>query len=280
MMHTPVDILALLGGSTRYNLHSHTQFCDGHADMDAFADAAVSAGFTHYGFSPHSPVSIPSPCNMPSASVPEYLATVSRLQQKYAGRIRFLASMEIDYLGPEEGPASAYFQELPLDYRIGSVHFISNQQGELFDIDGSFERFSRNMQQHFENDIRYVVEEFYRRSVDMVRGGGFDIIGHLDKIAQNATPYAEGVEDRMWYKDAAHSLIDAVTETGITVEINTKAYEKTKRIFPTESLVRELKLKGVPMVVNSDAHYPGLIDSGRDYGLWLLRSARSFSFPV
>ncbi len=34
----------------RYNFHSHTQFCDGHAPMEAFAAAASAAGFSHYGF--------------------------------------------------------------------------------------------------------------------------------------------------------------------------------------------------------------------------------------
>ena len=42
------DILAAIGSGTRYNLHSHTQFCDGHADMETMVQGAIAAGLTHY----------------------------------------------------------------------------------------------------------------------------------------------------------------------------------------------------------------------------------------
>ncbi|MDE6268030.1 MAG: hypothetical protein K2M04_03005, partial [Muribaculaceae bacterium] len=45
----------LLEGSRDYTLHSHTQFCDGRAPMEVMARAAADAGFSRYGFSPHSP---------------------------------------------------------------------------------------------------------------------------------------------------------------------------------------------------------------------------------
>lgn len=35
-----------------YNLHSHTQFCDGRASMEEMAAAAMAEGFSHWGFSP------------------------------------------------------------------------------------------------------------------------------------------------------------------------------------------------------------------------------------
>ena len=50
-----MDILSLIGNERRYNFHSHTEFCDGRAQMQAFAAKAVELGFRHYGFSPHSP---------------------------------------------------------------------------------------------------------------------------------------------------------------------------------------------------------------------------------
>ena len=47
-----------------YNLHTHTQFCDGHAPMEEFVTEAIALGFTHLGFTPHSPISVESPVNM------------------------------------------------------------------------------------------------------------------------------------------------------------------------------------------------------------------------
>ena len=69
-----MDILSLIGNERRYNFHSHTEFCDGRAQMQAFAAKAVELGFRHYGFSPHSPIPIESPCNMAKSTFAPNLA--------------------------------------------------------------------------------------------------------------------------------------------------------------------------------------------------------------
>lgn len=261
-----------------YNFHSHTQFCDGRAAMEAFAAAAVNAGFSHYGFSPHSPVPFVSPCNMHRDNVPVYLDEVRRLQSVYAGQIRFYASMEIDYIGPEWGPATGYFQELPLDYRIGSVHFIPSDCGPV-DIDGHFDSFRQKMSRYFHDDIRYVVESFYRQSVDMVNAGHFDIIGHFDKIGHNAGHFCDGVEDEPWYKSAVNDLIDLIIDKGVVVELNTKAWREHARMFPGKRYLERLVQAHVPIVVNSDVHVPALINAGRDEAFAMLDELH-YRFPV
>ncbi len=239
--------------------------------MDEFARAAVDARFTDYGFSPHSPVPLDSPCNMSLESVPEYMAEVDRIRDAYPST-RFYRSMEVDYLGSDWGPANQYFQDLGLDYIIGSVHFIPSQDGQIIDIDGSFERFNRNMAQYFRDDIRYVVEKFYAQSIDMVRAGGFDIIGHFDKIGQNAAYYQEGVEDTAWYQDCVQALIDSIIDARLVVEINTKAYANHHRFFPSPRYLDRLRRADITLVVNSDAHYPALINASRDIALSLINA--------
>lgn len=265
-----MDIIKELGDATLYTLHSHTEYCDGRAQMEAFAREAVKRGFTHYGFTPHSPVPIVSPCNMTMENVPVYLAEAERIKREYGGRCKFYAGMEVDYLGDDWGPAHPYFASLGLDYTIGSVHFIPSRSGELIDIDGRFERFARNMREHFADDIRYVVETFYAQSREMLAAGGFDILGHFDKIAQNGSLYHRGLEDEEWYVKLVDDYIDQIVASGIVVEINTKARTDYGRIFPTERYVARLKSAGVPMIVNSDAHVPALINASRDYALGLL----------
>ena len=149
-----MDILSVTQTTEAYNFHSHTQFCDGRDCMENFVKAAIETGITHYGFSPHSPIPLQSPCNMPLSEVQPYLDEVKRLRDVYGDRINLYAAMEIDYLGPQWGPSTPYFATLGLDYKIGSVHFIPNQQGEYVDIDGNFESFKNKMQQYFNNDIR------------------------------------------------------------------------------------------------------------------------------
>lgn len=258
-----MDFIKEIGNSRSYTFHSHTEFCDGHAQMEAFAREAVSRGFSHYGFSPHSPVPIESQCNMTTANVAHYTSEFHRIRDTYGDRVKFYRGMEIDYLGPQWGPSHPYFKSLGLDFAIGSVHFIPAQDGTLVDIDGRYENFRGKMERFFKNDIRYVVETFYSQSCLMVEAGGFDIIGHLDKVGHNAGHFCEGIEEQSWYCTLLSDLIDKVIGSGITVEINTKALAEHNRLFPAVKWWRRLVEAGVPIVINSDAHVPALIDAGR-----------------
>ena len=265
-----MDFLKLIGDSTKYTFHSHTEFCDGRAQMEAFAREAVAQCFTHYGFTPHSPIPIESSCNMHRDKVPTYLNEVERIKEEYGNRVSFYAGMEVDYLGDSWGPSIEYFQSLPLDYMIGSVHFIPDQSGQQVDIDGNFESFKRKMSLHFNNDIRYVVETFYAQSIKMVEAGGFDIIGHFDKIGHNSSHFHPGIENEDWYQSLASQLVDKIIESGVTVELNTKAQKDHHRFFPSNVLLKRIIESNVPLIVNSDAHVPALINAKRDMALELI----------
>lgn len=270
-----MDIIAAIGESRKYTFHSHTQFCDGRAAMEEFAVAACESGFTHYGFSPHSPVPIDSPCNMSDESVAVYIDEVNRIKEKYGDKVNFYAGMEIDYLGKNWGPSVDYFQKMPLDFRIGSVHFIPDFNGEYVDIDGKADRFRTNMSLHFKDDIRYVVEMFYSESAAMIEAGGFDILGHFDKISQNASAYRPGIEEEGWYQKLVDDLISLICNRKPIVEINTKAKVVHGRIFPSERYIPRLVEAEVPIIVNSDAHVPSLIDASRDYAFYVLDSIKN-----
>lgn len=265
-----MDFARIVSSTPDYNFHSHTQFCDGHAPMEAILVAALGAGMRYFGFTPHSPLPIESPCNMSSADVPAYLDEISRLRAVYGGQTDIFAGMEVDWLGKDWGPSNPYFASLGLDYTIGSVHFIEGPDGYV-DVDGRFDSFRLKMARYFANDIRHVVTEFYRASLAMVEAGGFDMIGHLDKIGHNASHFRPGIEDELWYMKLADELVDAVIACGVAVEINTKAWAAHGgRIFPSHRYVERLKKAGVTLVVNSDVHTPELVDSGRAAGLQLL----------
>ena len=99
--------------------------------MQDFVVEAIKEGFTHYGFSPHSPVPIESPCNMSLDDVPAYLAEVDRLRNIYGDRIKLYAAMEIDYLGPQWGPSHEYLAYMPIGYRIGYFNLNTTQKCEI-----------------------------------------------------------------------------------------------------------------------------------------------------
>lgn len=255
-----------------YNLHTHTQFCDGHAAMEEFVVEAIEQGITHLGFTPHSPISVESPCNMSREDVPVYLAEVERLRKTYGNRINIYAAMEIDYVSVGDGPTAEYFKQLPLDYRIGSVHFIPaiDNPSELVDIDGKYPAFKARMGKNFNGDIEYVVKTFFSQMMAMVEEGGFDIVGHMDKIGFNASQYRDGIDEEPWYDKLVIDLFENIMDHGLTIEINTKAWLQRNRYYPNLKYFGMLKHFNAPVVVNSDAHYPTLLNSGRLEAIKLL----------
>ena len=269
-----MDILREIEGIKNYNFHSHTQFCDGKASMEEMIRAAVDRGISVYGFSPHSPIPIHSPCNMSFEKVDEYLSEAQRLKNEFEGRCRIFTGMEIDFLGTDWGPSHPYFINLPLDFRIGSVHFIPSQEGIPTDIDGSYLSFEKKMEDYFHADIRYVVDTFFSQSLKMLELGGFDILGHLDKIAMNASLYSPGIEDEPFYKRHIYDMIDAVRDSGIIVELNTKHFTRFGRFYPRRDIVRELMKLGVKIIVNSDAHTPDGICRSRNEGFEIIETLK------
>ena len=111
------------------------------------------------------------------------------------------------------------------------------------------------------------------------------MLGHFDKIGYNASTFCPGIENEPWYCRHVSDVIDAVAGTDIVVEINTKAVLPpfgataeaaavyNPRIFPSADTIRQLVRAGVPLAVNSDAHYSSRILAGRDYGFSLIDQA-------
>lgn len=279
-----MDIKNIVNSTKLYNFHSHTQFCDGRANMVDIVNAAIDAGLQHLGFTPHSPIPVESPCNMKAIDVDTYINEFNRLKSEYSDRINLYMSMEIDYLGEQWNAANAYFSSLPLDYRLSSIHFIPSQDGTLIDVDGSAARFIENVHKHFHSDIRYVVDTFYQHTLDMIELGGFDIIGHFDKIGWNASSFQPGIEDENWYRKHIDNVIDALKSSGIVVEINTKAWlppvgcsaetaaTYDSRLFPSPTVIRRLRDVDVTLAVNSDVHYTERITAGRDVAFGIIES--------
>ncbi|MCM1163788.1 MAG: histidinol-phosphatase [Muribaculaceae bacterium] len=282
-----IDVREIIASTKAYNLHSHTQFCDGRATMAQMTAQAVEEGFKHWGFTPHSPIPFKSSCNMEHDKVTQYIQEFNRLKQEYEGKINLYLSMEIDYLGEAWGANNEYFKHLPLDYRLSSVHFVPTREGEEIDVDGRPCHFTDKMHQYFNDDIRYVVDTFYHRTLKMIEAGGFDIIGHFDKISFNASAFSPGIVETAWYKKHIDNVIDALLATDIVVEINTKSWlphpestpvQQSSHIpwlFPSPGIIKRLVKAGLPLAVNSDAHFPDRLNTGRPQALALIEQAES-----
>lgn len=268
-----IDFRSITSTTSRYNFHCHTQYCDGHASIEDFVREAEEEGFEHIGFTPHSPMLFETTCNMKRDDVDAYRQEIERMRKLYGDRINIYYGMEIDYTD-QFGASNSYYKSLGLDFSIGSVHFIpaKNDENLLVDIDGRFPNFKKKMGQYFDNDIEWVVRKFYEQSMKMVECGGFDIVGHFDKIGFNASQFQDGIDDEPWYDKLVLTLFEAILDHHYAVEINTKSWLQHNRFFANIKYFSMLKESGVTIVVNSDSHYPTLINSGRDEAIRLLKA--------
>lgn len=257
----------------RSNYHSHSLYCDGRAGMEDFVRFALSSGFTSYGFSSHAPLPFPTAWTMEWDRMDDYLAEFRRLKEKYAGRIELYIGLEIDYLNEESHPAIELFRRLPLDYRIGSVHLLYDDEGRVVDADLPADKFRRMVDRHFHGDVERVVRLYYERSRRMVELGGFDIVGHADKVHYNAACCRPGILDEPWYDRLVCDYFAEIARRGYQMEINTKAYEELGVFYPDVRYFPLLRELGVRVQVNSDAHYPERIASGMSEAFRTLRRA-------
>lgn len=257
----------------RTNYHSHSTFCDGHATMEEFVQAAIAQGYTSYGFSSHAPLPYHTRWNMDAENLEAYFAEANRLKIKYNGIIELYTGLEIDYLSEQYNPTTLPFIELPLDYAIGSVHTVISSDGIPYEVDGSPERFRTTMTTVFHDDIELVVRQYFERELRLLELGGFDIVGHVDKIYQLAMLLRPEITTENWYNELVNQCFTKIAERNYIVEMNTKAYEQKGLFFPETRHYPTLREMGIRIVVNSDAHYPERIDSGRQAGLKLLKDS-------
>jgi len=273
-MNTSPDPLQR-GIKTYSNFHSHCTFCDGRNNPEDFIKFAVARNFRAYGFSSHSPLPFETFWNMSACDMDEYLNEITRIKEKYEDLIEIYLGMEIDYLDETYNASIPYFRALPLDYRIGSIHFIPWQrplsEANTVCIDGSFAAFKQSVEEHFQGDVWLLTEAFFRQSMQMVETGGIDIIGHLDKIYMNSSRYPEFDIHLSRYQQLLEEYIVLIAEKGLIVEINTKNYTRKHQTFPHIEAMQILYKHRIPVMVNSDCHSPDLVNDGREQTLALLK---------
>jgi histidinol-phosphatase (PHP family) len=158
-----------------------------------------------------------------------------------------LAGLEMDYFPGCEVQMKAFLKDVPLDYVIGSVHWIDD--------------FGVDVPEHQDRWSSETCEPIYRayfeRVIKMVNSRCFDILGHADLV-------------KLWgYRPAAdisdlyERLVTALKYSGMAVEINTGGLRRpVKEVYPGPDFIQMLVVENIPMVLSSDAHEPGDVGFG------------------
>jgi histidinol-phosphatase (PHP family) len=133
-------------------------------------------------------------------------------------------------------------KKLPLDYSIGSVHFIEDW---AFDHPDYIEEYQK-----------YNIDELYCTYFDLLKEavstGLFQVVGHLDLIK------IFGFKPKqVKVVDLVTPVLKEVKKRGMVIEINTNGLNKpVKEIYPSINILKMAYKLDIPVTLGSDAHEP------------------------
>jgi histidinol-phosphatase (PHP family) len=241
-------------------IHTHTTFSDGSDDVETFCQRAFEKGLDSLGFSEHAPITgktgIPSSWNLPDERLPAYIEAVQAAKKRWQGKLNIYLGLEVDYIQGLMGPADRDFQELGLDFIIGTVHYLVPPKGEPFTVDDTQYNMARGIRECYNGDVAAAVEAYWDSLGAMIRAGGFDLLGHPDLIKKNNAFLGLFSEDDDAYRQRTAAIAALMAGTGLPAEVNTGGMNRGKinDCYPSHGFLLLFKEQGVPMVINADAH--------------------------
>lgn len=233
--------------------HTHSILSDGHATYETMVRAAIEKGLNEIGFSDHvclKPVS----WAIDKVDLPVMTGQISEVREKYGHLINIKFGIELDYFPDREDELRNIIESLPLDYVIGSVHFIDEWN---FDND-------RSLYGKWTNNSLY--EKYYHLVQQAIESNLFDIIGHID-IIKKFCVYPES-DQTFLYEETAKRL----REKNLVVELNTGGLDRPCAEFnPGQPWIEILYANDIPVTITSDAHYSEQIARHFQEGIELLK---------
>jgi len=255
--------------------HLHTPLCH-HAEgpTEAYVERALERGLTEIGFSDHNPMpdGFDPAHRMVEEQLPGYIEEIQRLQKLYEGRITIRLGLEADYYPGFEQYVREQLEVLPLDYVLGSVHFVARgvraQAKQPVDEKDFVDRYTGRK-------IAEMFDQYFDLLETAARSRLFDVMSHPD------LPKKFGVRPEEVFARRLEQLAKAFKEADVAYEINTSGLRRpVGEVFPTMDFIRIARKHGVPLTFGSDAHKPSEVSEDFETALELAREAGYAEFAV
>ena len=216
--------------------HTHSILSDGKDSYEEMVRVAITKGLDEIGFSDHVCLK-PVDWAISLIDIPVMTEQILDLKLKYKGQIKIRYGIEMDYFPGVDTELKELIESLPVDYVIGSVHFIGDWN---FDTDQS-------LYGKWPNDQLY--GEYFVLIQKAAASGLFDIIGHLD-IIKKFRIYPESNQSKLF-----EDTIKIIKKHDLVVELNTGGIDRPCADFsPGLKLLEMCYRHNVPVTLCSDAH--------------------------
>lgn len=156
--------------------------------------------------------------------------------------------IEMDYIPEYEDEIRKFINYYPFAYVIGSVHWLGDFGFDHPDLISEWDA----------KDVDQIYDEYFEILMYAIKSGIFDVMAHLDVIkvfGHRAKQDLTAVYDK---------LAEAIKEQGLCAEVSTAGFRKpVGEIYPAPLFMKYLAKYNIPIMINSDAHFPE--DVGKDF---------------
>jgi len=233
--------------------HMHTTFSDGKDSYLSYLEAARKKDLAEIGFTDHITI-VPVDWGVKEVDFPVMRENLKNLCNNFSEDVQVRFGLEMDYFPEREEEIRQIISFFPVDYVIGSIHFIDDWN---FDSDKSlYGKWPNN--------------ELYRIYFDLVqqaaKSGLFDVIGHFDLIKKL----------QCWPETDQTSLFEEtlkiLKEANMVMELNTSGIDRPcGEFFPSREILSLACKLGVPITLGSDAHQPDQVARHFDLAVSMLK---------
>lgn len=237
------------------DMHMHPNFINHPENFDIFVQKAIEKGMETICITEHMPLLHDTMHDrLPHNSVARYCEEVKRRSSPYAGRIRILCGIEVDYHPAYEPEIEAVLREGTFDYIIGSTHLHVPRLETL--------KAARTHSQF--------VEMTYANTLLCAKSGYFDAIAHMNMYRWIFTrpdlyPLEKDEDTIENHAEQIDLILSEMEKRNIRLEINTHHFEATglqEDIYPDAMIASMALERRIAGVFGSDAHRPESIAFG------------------
>jgi histidinol-phosphatase (PHP family) len=234
--------------------HMHTSFSDGRSAPEDYIAPAIAAGLSEIGFSEHLTLFKDlEDWNMNPVNINPYIDHIASLKNNVKN-IKIKTGLEVDFFAGKEEEIGNFLRALPLDYVIGSVHYLGEK---TVDLGPEF---------YEGKSIDLLFESYFNSVSAAVASGLFDIIGHCDLI--RIYGYKPSSDLEPLYRKLARTM----KTFNVAFEVNTNGRNRPLADFyPDRKFLHIFREENIPVCVNSDAHMPSRVGQYFEEAYELLR---------
>ncbi|GGE30103.1 histidinol-phosphatase [Pullulanibacillus camelliae] len=231
-----------------FDFHTHHERC-GHATgrIQEYIEQAIAKGLQYIGISDHSPYFAEEEdharpgLTMAKSDFPLYIEEVLQLKERYKSKIEVLLGVESDFFPEHASLYNTIYQHYPLDYIIGSVHFVNGKS--IFD--------KQRWKGLSATDRLREKEDYYALIQQSAKSGMFDILGHIDAMKGYYPEFSE-IET-----DVVDQTLKVIADCDVAIEINTSGKNKDcGGWYPSQQILERACYYHVIPTFGSDAHVP------------------------